>query len=113
MGERITHTRLGREVNDAARLVALEQGCHRGGVADVFADELESLELPQLFQPGIFQSGIVVVVQIIDPGNVLAPFEKAFRNVKTDEAGGSGDEDQSVKPAFLPSSKNIFTVSSE
>ncbi len=113
MGERIAHTSLCRKVNDTARFVTLEQSRDGGGIADVDADELESLELPQPFQPGMLQSGIVVIVQIIDPGHALAPFEEAFRNVKTDEAGGPGDKDQSVKPAFLPSSKNIFTVSSE
>ena len=91
-------------MNDALRLVAREQLSHRGAVSDVGADEFETFELPQNLQPGMLQRRIVVVVEVVDAGHVLAALQQPLRHVKADEAGRARYENQSVNPAFRPSS---------
>src|SRR5438270_12117958 len=102
--ERVADARLRGKMNDALRLVTREQLLDRGTIGDVAAHELETLELAKDIQPGMLQRRIVVVVEVVDAGDVFAPLEQSFRYMEADEAGRARYENQSVNPAFRPSS---------
>ena len=44
-------------------------------------------------QPRLLQFDIVVVVQAVEPDNLIAALQQALRDMRTDETGGAGDQD--------------------
>ena len=44
-------------------------------------------------EPRVFQRGIVVVVQVVDPDHLVPTVEQGAAQVEPDEAGSTGDED--------------------
>jgi hypothetical protein len=91
--ERVAHAGLGREMDDALRPFALEELCHSPSVGNVELDEPETGLRCKLRQPGLLQGNIVVVVEIVQPENVVAANEEPLRDMHSDESRCSRDED--------------------
>ena len=66
----------------------------RGGgtVRQIQPHELEILGARELLQPRLLQLRIVIRRQIIDADHLAAGLHQTARDVKTDEAGGAGDQ---------------------
>jgi len=73
--------------------LAVCQRQHRLAVGDVGFEEGESLVVAQRFQPGELQDRVVVVAEIVDPDHRLPARQQGARDVRSDEPGGTGDED--------------------
>ena len=65
---------------------------HRFPVGDVGLEEGEALVLAQRLQPRELQHRVVVVAEIVDAEDLLAPRQQCPRDVRADEAGGTGDK---------------------
>ncbi len=90
----MAHAGLGRQVDDAVEVaVPVGQRQHRVAVRDVGFEEGECLVLAQRFQPGELQDRVVVGAEIVDPDDRLAARQQGAGDVRSDEAGGTGDED--------------------
>ena len=66
---------------------------HRLAVGDVGLEEGEGLVVAQRLQPGELQDRVVVVAEIVDADHRLAARQQGARDVRSDEPGGTGDED--------------------
>lgn len=91
-GDRITDAGLGSQMDDDVEF-ALGDIFDQARVDQVLIDELEALELAELIEPGLLQAGIVVVVQIVHPGDGMAFAKQALADKHADKTGGSGDQD--------------------
>ena len=49
--------------------------------------------LPQPVQPRLLQPHIIVVVQVVDADDRIAPRQQRLGNMVADEAGAAGDQD--------------------
>src|SRR5712692_7627651 len=90
--DRIPHSGLRGQMDHAFRLVLTEKILNGVGIAHVAVDERKSVRFSQLVEPSLFQSRIVVRIEIVDPDDALAAIEQPLRNVKADEAGRAGHE---------------------
>jgi hypothetical protein len=55
-------------------------------------------------QPGLFQGNVVVVVEVVDAGDSITPFQQRQADFTTDEPGGAGYQDshRSALPTRWP-----------
>src|SRR5688572_31403845 len=85
--QRISHSCLSREMDDALRPDAAEELGGALSVRQIELLEMESGSIEKLRQPVLFQRGIVVVVQIVHAEDFVAFVQKALRHVETNKAG--------------------------
>ena len=82
-----------------------DQAGHGLPVGDVEAFEDEAVAFAQCLQPRFLQWDVVVVVDVVDADDVVAPVQQGKRSVKTDEAGGAGNQNRHVKKSGTPLSR--------
>src|SRR5579872_6625010 len=95
IGQRIAHARLGREVNHHIESVLLEQAVQRSGIDKIGMDELEGRASPKHIEPGMFQTHIVIVIEVVEADDRATRIEIALREMEADEARGACNEDRS------------------
>ena len=66
---------------------------HRGLVLEVRADDVEGLVLAKPGKARFLEGNVVVVVEVVEPDDLVAAIEQAPREVRADEARRAGDED--------------------
>ena len=71
VGERIAHTRLCGEVDDATRFFSAEKGFYRLAIGNIPLDELEVAVGLQLLQAGTLELGVVIVIEVVDADDVI------------------------------------------
>jgi len=101
MGQRVTHSRLGRQVHHPLHTLL---GKQRGGgrrVGDVEPLETKAGMPAELRQAVFFQLGIVVVVEVVDSNDFVAPRQQAFAGVHADEASRASHENLHVPRCLI------------
>ena len=89
----MTHAGLRGQMDDAIDVgMPLGQPENRFPVGDVGLEEDEALVLAQGLQARELQHRVVVVAEIVDAEDRFAPRQQCPRDVRTDEAGGTGDK---------------------
>ena len=87
LGEQIAPT----DAGECTRIVTW----YRHGVSyRVFAHGYDGgiLELPFHREAGKLQIGVIVIVDVVNAGNIVAFLQKSFRKMKTNESGSTGNE---------------------
>ena len=79
-------------MDDAVESFRGKQAVDRCAVGDVDLVERE-VRVLELLQPRELQVDVVVLVEVVEPDDVVAAREQALRDVHADETGGAGDED--------------------
>jgi hypothetical protein len=79
------------DVDDSVEPICLKEGASGGGVTDVGFDEAGAASKEG--DVAAFEGGVVVVVEVIEDGEVVAAGEEAFGNVRSDEPGTASEED--------------------
>lgn len=75
----ITHTGLCRHMNDGLDVVILvREFANDGLVGDITFEEGEILISPELFKPCVFESGVVICIEVIDADDALAVLEQSL-----------------------------------
>ena len=76
--DRVTHARLGAEVDDAVELVLPEGLGQPGGVGEILLQEGEAIAaaIDQPVTTVLLQRDRVIVIEIVDPDDAVAPFEE-------------------------------------
>src|SRR6266480_5056104 len=74
--ERIAHAGLSRQMNDAIGWFALEDIFHSSPVGNVDLDEAETIVLGQPRQSRLLQGNVVVVVEVVQPQNIVTAREQ-------------------------------------
>ena len=96
IGERIvdgvTHPRLRPQMDHPLETVAGKQGRHRFAICQIQPLEAKIGETGQLGQPRLFQTHLVVVVEVIDPHHLMTCGAQLASHVKTDKTGDAGDQ---------------------
>src|SRR5690606_12620200 len=93
---------LSREMHDPVEALSLEQLGHCRSVGEVELRELEVAVGLEQREARALQRGIVVLVQIVEPDDVVAPLEQALCGVKADEAGSARHQDlQCALPSVI------------
>ncbi len=90
VGERVADTGLRGEVDDAIEPHLTKERGHGLAIGDIRPDEAEARLPLQARQPRLFQPHVIVVVEIIDAGNLVPPRQQPPRQVEPDEAGRAG-----------------------
>ena len=108
--DRIAHARLRREVDHALEPLAGEKPGHARAVREVELDEAEPRELLQHLEPRELEAHIVVVVEVVEPDDLVAALEQLAGRVIADEASGAGDQDLHSRPSTSPA-RNTYLMS--
>ena len=85
--DREAHAGLGAEMDDALETALGEEPGHAVAVGEVELFEAEAVMAVEAGEPGLLQSGIVVIVEIVDADDLVAAFEQNPGCLVTDEAG--------------------------
>src|SRR5690606_19083387 len=88
----MTHPRLRGEVHHRVEALTGEQLLHRRPVGDVQFLENETVATLEARQASLLQADIVVVVEIVYPVHLVAPFDQAQGQRGADEARRAGDQ---------------------
>lgn len=83
---------MGREVVDLVDVVLFEDAGDECEIGDIFAVEGKALLVFELLESPLLQSGVVVVVDVVDSDNLVTLVEEVMGYVGADEAGRAGDE---------------------
>jgi len=108
--EGVADARLGRKVNDALRPFARKEIRYPASVGDVELDEPESGVRREPREARLLQGNVVVVVEVIEAENVVAPREEPLGDVHSDESRCSRDEDFQMNVSCVSSSLVIAEV---
>src|SRR5665647_182838 len=92
VNQRMPNARLGGEMDDERKAMLGEQRRGGGTVRQIQPNKLEILGAGELPQPRLLELRVVVRREIVNADNVTAGLHQTARDVKTDEAGGAGDE---------------------
>ena len=79
-------------------------------VCDIDLVERKGVMAQQTIAPGVLQGDIVIVVEVIDTDDPLTLSEQRFRNMISDEACGSGDENSHANNPYLNECGLIYRV---
>ena len=91
--ERIAHAGLGRQMYDPIGRFALEHVFDSCPVGNVGLDEAETLVRGQPRQSRLLQGNVVVVVEVVQPQNIVTAREQPLRDMHPDESRRSRDPD--------------------
>ena len=82
---------------------------HALSIGEIELDETKSFVRRQLGEPGLFQSHIVVVVDIVQADHLVATLQKAHGHMKSDESRCSCDKIGDCVPAMAaPQRKMVY-----
>ena len=102
VGQRVAHAGLGREVNDLVEALTGEQVGDGPPVRDVHRLEAKLRARAEPREPDVLESGIVVVVQVVQAHDVVAAREQRLRGMHADEARRTGHQDfQTTRPGIV------------
>ncbi len=90
--DRMTHPRLGGEVDDPARLGAGEGVPDRAEIGKLDLMEGESRICGELREPVALELHRVIVVEAVEPDHLFSTLEQPLRGVEADEAGRAGHD---------------------
>ena len=90
--ERVPHACLRRQVDHGVELSVLKQFRHAVSVGTVHLDEFESIFTGQPFNPGGFEFGVVVRVEVVDPHHVIASVEKPMGCGRANKTSRTSDK---------------------
>ena len=90
--DRVAHPGLGGEVKHPGGTCSGEQGGDRLAIGEV--ELVEAEPAPESLQPGPFQGGVVIGVEVVKPDHRCAPGQQGLGDGSTDEAGHTGDQDR-------------------
>ena len=88
----VAHTRLSGQMNDPVKFMIGKEPLHALPVRQVQEDKPEPVEWFEPLKTRLFQPHIVVAVQIVQSDDPVSVIEKTPAQMKTDKAGGPGDE---------------------
>src|SRR3954447_20555754 len=100
------HSRLSGQVDDTLWAMAIEEVCDCLLVGEVCPHELKARSRFQSCQPGLFQSHVVVIVEIVEPDDLFTTLQQALCEMKADEARSACHE---YARHALPFSCNLTT----
>ena len=95
VGERVPHPGLGCKVDHSIERVGTEECAHGGLVLQTRLHKGEALRAWPFLnarQTGLFECGVVVVVEVVEPHHGIAPGQEPLAHEVADEAGCAGDE---------------------
>src|SRR3990167_5201021 len=88
----MAHAGLGRQVDHALGPGVLKQLGHARAVGHVELHEAEAVKAGQLLQACGLERYVLVVVEVVQANDPVAPLQQAQAGVHADEASGTGDE---------------------
>ena len=93
----MAHPCLGGEVNDAVKIMRRETGIDRRFVGNIGLHEVEggagAAGNPVDFRKTrLFQGGVVIGVEIVEPDDFNALFQQPASRVESDETSGAGHQ---------------------
>jgi len=83
---------LGGQVHNLAELTLRKQPCHRFPVCQVAPDKAEAVTTFQLFQTRLLQGHIIIVVQVVESDDLVAPLQQPAGQVKADKTCSAGNK---------------------
>jgi hypothetical protein len=90
--QRVPHASLRTEVNDPLETRFAKESFHPMPIGKVELDEPESWLTFENGEPGFLQLDVIVLVQVIEPNDLIAPLQKTPGHEKADKTRRAGDE---------------------
>ena len=110
IGDAVTDSGLGGEIDDDVGEVFVEEAVDEGFVGDVAFDEDEVFMLVvDLLESLFLDVDVVVIVHVVDADDfdIIDVIEEALDEVRADESGGSGDEDSFIFEGYVVFNHNF------
>ncbi|VXA81567.1 hypothetical protein AERO8C_120094 [Aeromonas veronii] len=96
IGERIvdgvTHPRLRPQMDHPLETMTGKESRHRFAICQIQPLEVKMGETGQLGQPRLFQTHLVVVVEVVDPHHLMTCGAQLAGHMKADKTGDAGDQ---------------------
>src|SRR6266550_4106854 len=86
-------------MHDSWKFLSREQLRHRRIVGEIDLHEAERGLLLELGEPRLFERDVVVLVEVVQPDDLIALRQQALRRMKADEARSSRDQDLHKRPS--------------
>jgi len=90
--DRMAYACLCRKMDHRREPVPCEQPVHRGAVGEIGLFETKTWRLSQDIQPSLFQDGVIIAVQVVEPNDVAALGQQLAGGVKADETRSPRDQ---------------------
>jgi len=84
-------------MNDAGEPLVGKQLRHRVSIREVDLLEAERRLLSQQRQPGSLEADVVIVIEVVEPHDLVTSREQAERRVIADKSRGSGNQDFKIR----------------
>ena len=88
----VPYARLGREVNYSPEPFASKQFGNAVPVGQIEMRETKARGAPENIQPCVLQPDIIVLVEAVEPDDLVATVQQRFRRVESDKPGRTGDQ---------------------
>ena len=92
--QRVTHTRLSRQMHHLGKALFAEQIQQCRLVDDVHFQEAKTRQARKFLEPRLLECYVVVVVEVVDPDHIVAVQAQAPGRMKADKTGSAGDENR-------------------
>ena len=90
--QRIANAGLRTQVHDPLEFFSGEQRRHLIAVCQIQMDEPKRWARLQPREPRLFERNVVIVIEIVEPDDLIGAIEQALRGCRSDETGRAGDE---------------------
>jgi len=90
--ERIADPRLGSQIDDIFELPGLEQILDTRPILKAAPNKGKTILPFQHSETRFFEGNVIVVIQVIEPGNLVPLPQQALRKVKADKSGSAGNK---------------------
>jgi hypothetical protein len=79
-------------MNDPLGTFLGEDLCHGLTIGDILLDELEAVAVGELFEPGVFELNVIIVVEIVEAGDFMTLIEQHPAGMEADKSRCAGDQ---------------------
>ena len=92
MGDRVSHSRLRRQMHHGIELLFLKKHRHGFPIDDIELQEFEMTMILCALEARFLQPDIVIIIHIIDAADRIAPLQQPERERGTDKTGNPCDK---------------------
>src|SRR5207248_2727808 len=107
--KRVAHPGLSGEVDHTLELLPGEELRDPRVIGQIQLDETEFRMRCQAREPRLLELDVVVLVEVVETDDLIAPRQEALRGMESDESGRAGDEDLHRRPSTAAAGNTCLT----
>jgi hypothetical protein len=107
----MSHAGLRSEMHDGGKTIRRKQLRHELAFGKVRPDEFEIRGCLELRDPGLFQMGIVISIEVVEADHLIAVRQQPPRDMHADKPGRSGDKHRLLQLRSFPATGDVSRLS--